>query len=109
VGSLANKIDSGKESFTVAGFFGGLGSQQDTAGMEVFFRDAGGNFLGGDTSIGFVTAGQRQNKTGLLARSAAGDVPVGARSAYVQLIFNHVTGGYNDGYADNLSLTLSSH
>ena len=107
--SLVSKIDSGHESFQISGFFGGLAAQADNAGMEVFFRDAGGNFNGGDTSIGFVTPAQRHNKTGLVSRAAAAAVPAGSRSAYVQLIFDPSVGGVNDGYADNVGLSLTSH
>jgi len=34
-------------------------------------------------------------------------VPVGAVKVLVQLTLNRAEGGYNDGYADDLSLTLT--
>jgi hypothetical protein len=34
-------------------------------------------------------------------------VPKSARSVVVQLVLHRLDGGYNDAYADNLSLTLN--
>ena len=54
-----------------------------------------------------MTAAQRGNVTGLLFRSKTEDVPVGTRKIRVRQTFRAFTGGYNDGYSDNLTLALS--
>lgn len=58
-------------------------------------------------SIGPVLNEIRNNVTGLLERSADGNVPVGTRSIQIALALTRTAGSYNDGYADNLSLTLN--
>jgi hypothetical protein len=107
--SWKSKIDAHKATYKVSGFFGGVGQQADNAGLEIDFRDASNAFVGSGSSIGFLTPAQRNFKTGLFQRSATGTVPAGARSVYVQLIFDRVKGDYDNGYADNLGLTLTTH
>jgi hypothetical protein len=99
--SFASKIDSGHEAFTISGFFGGLGGQPDSAGMEVDFRDGSNTFLDSST-IGFHTPA----KTGLFQQERTGTVPAHSRFAYIQLICDGNTPGYNHGFVDNVSLTL---
>lgn len=60
----------------------------------------------GSGSIGPVTAADRGDVTGLLARSTSGSVPVGSRSALVRLSVTRAAGQVADGYADDLSLVL---
>jgi len=55
-----------------------------------------------------VTAADRNYKNAFLARSMTGSVPTHARSISVVLQFVDTSGSYNIGYADNLSLTLST-
>lgn len=105
--SFAGKIDAGHEAFTASGFFGGFGSQSDNSGMEITFEDGQGN-LTADWLIGFPTAAQRHNKTGLFQRQVSAHVPVGTRKVFIQLICDGSVGGYNDGYIDNVSLVLTS-
>jgi hypothetical protein len=106
-GALAT-IDAGHAEYNASAYLGGKGSQGDDALVEVDFKDAGGNFLGSSIIVGPVTAADRHNQTKLLRRSQVGVVPVGARTAYVQLILQRVEpSGYNDAYADNLSLTIT--
>ena len=50
---------------------------------------------------------QRGNVTSLLYRSRTRAVPVGTRRIRVRQTFKAFTGGYNDGYSDNLTLSLS--
>jgi hypothetical protein len=101
------RIDAGHEAFTASGFFGGFGAESDNAGMEITFEDGQGNQTG-DWLLGFQTAAQRHNKTGLFQRQVSAKVPVGSRKVFVQLIFDGSVGDYNDGYIDNVSLVLTS-
>jgi hypothetical protein len=54
-----------------------------------------------------VSAADRNSVTTLLARSATGAVPPTTRVIAVRIDSTRVSGSYNDGYADNVSLTLA--
>jgi hypothetical protein len=56
--------------------------------------------------VGPVSAAERQLATGLLKKSKVGFIPKTTRTIRVTLGANRTAGNYNDGYADNLSLTL---
>ncbi len=75
--------------------------------LTVTFRNAGAASIG-SASIGPVTAADRANATGMLLRAAGGAVPVGTRTIDVVLQMTRLSGSYNDGYADDLSLVLSA-
>jgi hypothetical protein len=109
VTGAAPEIDAGQVSATLTGFLGGFSGQDDQAKVEVFFLGAGGADLGAagaDLAIGPVTAADRANLTDMLLRSADSGVPVGTRSILTRLTMTRFSGSANDGYADNLSLTL---
>ena len=55
-----------------------------------------------------MTNTDRNSVTSLIARSAAGAVPAGTRSASVRIEATRDEGSYNDGYIDNVSLVLAS-
>jgi hypothetical protein len=105
--SYANKIKAGGVTATAAGWFGGFGSQADYAFVEIDFKNGSGGLIPGGFQVGNVTAAQRNNVTGLLHRLATKPVPKAARSVYVQLVLQREDGSYNDGYADNVTLTLA--
>ena len=98
-------INAGNATFTLSAFLGGYSSQDDNAVLSLSFLGAGGGVLG-SAQIGPVLAGERNDATGLLLRSATGVVPIGAQSVNVNLQMTRLAGSYNDGYADNLSLVL---
>jgi hypothetical protein len=104
--SSAAQIDTGGVPFTLSGYLGGYGGQDDRTRMTVVFLDGSGRTLGSPTTIGPVTNADRANVTGMLPRSANGTVPVGARSARVTVEFIKSGGDSNDGYADGLSLRV---
>jgi hypothetical protein len=56
--------------------------------------------------LGPVTADDRNGLTSLLLRSQNGPVPPGTRQIHVVLTMTRLDGDYNDGYADNISLSL---
>ncbi|GAA3194816.1 hypothetical protein [Actinocorallia longicatena] len=99
-------IRSGKAKFRLSAWLGGFGTQADYATLTVTWRTAKGAVLTRKT-IGPVTAGQRENITCLLQRTATGKVPTRARKAVITLRMTRREGTYNDGYADNLSLTIT--
>ena len=105
--AYAKLIASGKAKFQLAGWLGGFSSQGDHATLTVTWTTAKGKALG-HTTIGPVTPAQRHDVTGMLHRSKSGTVPKGAAQAVVTLHMVRESGEYVDGYADNLSLTITS-
>jgi hypothetical protein len=106
VSHYAGSIDKNHATYKLSGWLGGYADQGDNATVTVTFQDALGNALG-TGSIGPVTASDRSNQTGLLARSSDGAVPSGTRKVLVVVSMVRTDGTANDGYADNLSLVLS--
>lgn len=102
-----NLISNGNAEFTMSGWLGGFSSQRDDATLSVTWRNGSGNAVGDVTTIGPVSAGARDNVTGMLHRHKTGSVPKAARSALITLHMGRADGVYNDGYADNLSLTIT--
>jgi hypothetical protein len=99
-------IDKGLVTCLLAGYFGGLGGQNDYAVLEATFKDS--NDVGlGKASTSPVTLADRDYHTALLRREALGLVPPGTRKIAVHLQMNRVNGTYNDATADELSLVLS--
>ncbi len=106
VSTSAALIDAGTMSYNLAGWLGGYASQNDDATLQATFKGATGNVLGTAT-IGPVLAADRDGITELLYRSAQGVMPVGTRQVVLLLTMTRTDGSYNDGYADDLSFTLS--
>ena len=107
VSALSAAFSSGLTPFTLSGYIGGFAGQDDNAVFRANFLDSNGVNLG-SAQIGPVSAGDRENQTGLLFRSANGMVPAGTSSVFLDLQMTRLQGSYNDGYADNLSFTLDS-
>lgn len=104
---FAGTIDgSSRLTYTLEGWLGGYSDQSDDARVVVSFRDSGGTLLG-TNQIGPVTPADRSNVTGLLRNKAVGNVPDGTRSASVVITATRGGGTNNDGYSDNVSLTLN--
>ena len=103
----ASIIDAGGVTFNLEGYLGGFGSQGDNTVLTTTFLDASNNSLG-TVLLGPVTAPDRSNLTGLLLRDASGGLPIGTREIEIVLQMTRQSGAYNDGYADNLNLTLGA-
>jgi hypothetical protein len=104
--AAAASIDAGRVRAQLSGDLGGVASQDDSATLQVEFADQLQTPLGSDMIVGPVTAADRGNVTTLLPRSATATVPPGTRRLRMGLDFSRVSGAYNDGYADNVSLVL---
>jgi len=105
-----SQIDNGTVPYTLSADLGGFLWDPSAASVTVDFLGANQQQLGTST-IGPVTALDRGFRTGLLARSTSGTVPVGTRSAQVVVTFTDkdaLPGNYNDGFADNLSFTVGA-
>jgi hypothetical protein len=108
VSSAAAAIDGGAVTYALSGWLGGWGAYAGQASVTLRFYDAHDVQLGTPAQIGPVTASDRGSKTALLARNVSGQLPAGTRSIGVLLQFAQTSASYNIGYADNLSLTLST-
>ncbi|MBL8180856.1 MAG: carboxypeptidase regulatory-like domain-containing protein [Blastocatellia bacterium] len=106
VSGCSAQIDTGNLNYTVSGFFGGRVGQNDRARLDLQFYDDV-NIQIGLATIGPVTASDRGNATGLLARALNGSIPTGTRSIQF-VIFMIPQAGDNDGYADNLSFIINA-
>jgi hypothetical protein len=105
VSGAASEIDTGTIGFTLSAFLGGYSSQRDNASVTANFKDGLGN-VGGTQTIGPVATADRNSITGFEHRSASGAVPAGTRSIQIIVTATRVDGSYNDGYADNVNMTL---
>jgi len=105
VSSEASAIDSGAASAVLAGWLGGYESQSDNAAVVAEFINARGARLGKIT-LGPVTAADRNSATRFVERTTRAILPAGTRKILVTMTMRRTEGSSNDGYADNLSLTL---
>lgn len=108
VSSGAATIDAGTITFAASAYLGGYGSDGDNATLTIVFQGAGGNQLS-TLTLGPVGPNDRaEQENGLYLRRQIGQIPVGTRTAVLTLNMNWVNGNNNEGYADNLALTLNS-
>lgn len=108
VSSAATSIDTGTITYNLSGWLGGYGIYAGQAVVTASFLDGSGNLLGAPGELYGVTASVRGDANAFIAKSSTGAVPAGTRSIAVQLQFINTSASYNIGYADNLSLTLST-
>jgi hypothetical protein len=104
--AIKSDIQSGNITYSLTAFIGGYSTQNDRMEVLVEFFDSSGNLLlsGG---IGPLYAEDRNSTTGIFLRGEIGEVP--QSSAYVRVTLNaYLHTGYNDAYADNVSLILST-
>jgi hypothetical protein len=104
---LAGTIAAGQAHYELAGWLGGWTTQGDNALLFVSFLDAANQALG-SAQLGPIGPAERNNTTGLFYFSTAGLLPVDTRQVQVSLSMERLSGGDNDGYADNLSFKVSA-
>ena len=105
VSGIAPEADAGVAAATLSGYLGGFANQDDRIAVSVQFEGAAGVL--GTLAIGPITAADRGSTTNLLLRTATARVPAGTRTVRVFVTATRASGTYNDGYADNLSLTFA--
>nr|WP_250566239.1 choice-of-anchor C family protein [Adonisia turfae] len=103
---IEEQIDDGLLTANLSGFFGGWVRQEDNMVVEATFYDENQTILE-SFEIGSISAADRGGESKLLFQEDSLLVPVGARSAEVEMVATRQQGSYNDGYADNLSFVLS--
>jgi|GEM_PF-3396761 len=106
VGAAAADLAARPVFATLSAQLGGYAGQSDAAFVTAQFESAPGQPLG-SVQIGPVSEADRKGVTTLLARSASVAVPAATRLIVVTITATRSDGQYNDGYADNVSLTLS--
>lgn len=100
-------IKGGHVTAKLQGWLGGSGTATDEAFVELDFKNKKGFLIGNSITIGPVTEAERGGVTELMQQTDSGTVPKGARSAYVQLIFDRISGTtYNDAFMDDIGLFL---
>lgn len=99
-------IDSGIVNFNLSAWLGGYTSQDDSARISLDFYDASRQYVGNQTTIGPVLSSDRLLSTSLLARSATGSIPVGARTVTLLVTMIRDTGTLNSADVDNIGLYL---
>jgi hypothetical protein len=104
---FASTITGGSASYSLSGWLGGWTNQTDNAELYVTFQNAAGQDVG-SALLGPVTPTDRNNATGLFYVQTSGLVPVGATQATIALSMQRLVSGDNDGYADNLSFSISA-
>ncbi len=106
--SSANaEIDSGAVTAQLSGYLGGFAGQADNMVVQAIFKSASNSTLG-QFKIGPVTPADRAGATKLLKRTQSAAVPASTRAIVVKQIATRLSGTYNDGYADKLSLRLTT-
>lgn len=94
-------------AYDLSGWLGGWTTQTDNAMLYVSFLDASSAEIG-SAALGPLMPADRNNTTGLFLMQAHGLLPTGTSSLMFSMSMERFNGGDNDGYADNLSFTLSA-
>lgn len=106
-GSAAD-LDGSDVTARLSADVGGFGSQTDFASISAVFTNQDGSQATG--VVGLQPAGpeDRGGVTGFVHRSECVPLSPGTRTAIVQVFMQRDNGSYNDGYADNVSITLAT-
>jgi hypothetical protein len=107
-GEWRSAVGAGTVKFNLWAFLGGYESQADAATLSATFMDANFQELG-KVTLGPVTPGEREGRTGLFPVATSDYLPPATQYIYLDLEFTRTEGDYNDGYADNLELTLGDY
>jgi hypothetical protein len=105
VSMAAPEIDAGGVTMKLGALLGGNTNQGDQAMVTATPMDATGAALG-TTTLPPVTPADRADDTTLLSRTTAMPLPAGTRSVLVELLTQRMEGDYDDGYIDNVRLSL---
>jgi hypothetical protein len=105
--SYVTAIKGGHVTAKLQGWLGGSGTATDEAFVELDFKNKKGFLIGSSMTLGPVTEADRGGVTKLVQQTNSAAVPKGARSAFVQLIFDRISGTtYNDAFMDDIGLFL---
>jgi hypothetical protein len=99
-------IDNQTVNYNLSAWLGGMSTQNDNTVVSLTFADQFNQTIGSGVSIGPVLAAARGDITALLFQQTNGIVPVGARFMTVCATMTLITGGTNNGYADDIAVYL---
>jgi hypothetical protein len=105
---FAADLDGPNVTATLSADLGGSGAHPDSASAVVVFLDEASSTGTGAVGLEAVTPEDRGNQTGFVHRTGCARLNPGTRRAHVQITSSNSDGGYNDGYADNVTVTLST-
>ncbi len=109
---VAILLQSGGAQVTVAACLGGYAEQNDHVDMVLYQGtvDYSGDRLPGQIDVSGPRAADRGNVTKLMPRTATADLRSDTTNLGIKLIFIRASGAdtYNDGYADNISVRIST-
>ena len=104
--AAAAEIDSAGVNATLSADLGGLGAREDRALVAATFEPSNPDNPG--LVLQPVTAAERGNATRFVRRTHCRQLEPGTRRITVTILAQGTGGQYNHGYADNVSLTLST-
>lgn len=96
-----------KATATLSAALGGYSTQLDQASVSAVFLSTAGAKLGA-LRVGPVSPGRRGGATKLVSLAKKMALPAGTTSIRVIITAATLSGGYNDGYADNVAVRLSA-
>lgn len=102
VSSYSSNIDNNNQSFSFNGYVRDWTTGADLSRITVEYRDAANSSVLTDYDSGYIA-----NPNSWLLLSDTRTAPSGTRFIRIRLRSRRVSGGNNDGYYDNLSLTTS--
>jgi hypothetical protein len=105
----APQIDQGNVRARVSADLGGFESQADNASAIVVFGNSDFTSATAVANLAPVPPEERGGQTGFVHRTDCVDLQSGTRTAFVQVLAQRSEGAYNDGYADNVSVVLSTN
>jgi hypothetical protein len=103
INAAAPEIDRGGLVMTLSARLGGFEGQDDNAQVTTELKNSAGATLA-RIHLAPVMSADRNSVTTLLPRSASVGVPVGTRTLLTTITSTRVSGSYNDGYADNVTV-----
>ena len=107
VASASSQIDTGSITYTLSGWLGGYSSYTGSAVITASFNSASSTPLT-TAELSGDTPEARGNTTSFLDESSTGTIPSGTRTIVVTIQFTSDPTTLNTGYADNLSLIIST-
>jgi hypothetical protein len=102
VSRAAPEIDAGRVTANLSALLGGYATQDDAATVSA--APAGAAVA---VTLGPVTPADRGGESNLLPRSGSFPVPAGTRALAVTITATRAQGNFNDGYVDNVALSLT--
>ncbi len=103
----AGDLDGSDVNVVLSADVGGFAGQSDSSTITAVFTNQDGSGVTGAVGLVPATPEDRNGMTGFVRRSECIGLSPGTRQAIVQTFMQRDEGSYNDGYADNISITLT--